>query len=203
MSLMFQNYSLNLAHGQTDIYLMPNPDAAKGLDQATFEQLFNTHFVHLCNFAYQYINDTDAAKDITQKVFIRLWESRESMDPQKSIKSYLFTSVRNRSINYIRDQKKYRSYVLDVEIGEVDIAFEEDDLALEDLKIKVAAALAELPEKCRMVFEMSRFQGMKYKEIAEELDISVKTVEAHMSRALKGLKEHLKDYYVLLLLLFP
>lgn len=197
------NYSLNLAHGQTLIHLMSKPDTNDGLNQATFEQLFKTHFVHLCNFAYQYINDTEAAKDITQKVFIRLWENRENIDPKKSIQSYLFTSVRNRSLNYIRDQKKYRSYVLDVEFGAVDIALEEDEFALEDLKSKVAAALAELPEKCRIVFEMSRFQNMKYKEIAEDLDISVKTVEAHMSRALKGLKAHLKDYYVLLLLLLP
>lgn len=180
---------------------MPEPKVNNSLNQASFEQLFKTHFVHLCNFAYQYTNDTDAAKDITQKVFIRLWENRAQMDPQKSLKSYLFTSVRNRSLNYIRDQKKYRSYVLDVEIGEVDIALEEDDLAVEELQKKIEAALSQLPEKARQVFEMSRFQQMKYKDIAEELDISVKTVEAHMSRALKGLKEHLKDYFVLLLIL--
>lgn len=179
---------------------MPNPATHSSLDQDTFEQLFKTHFVHLCNFAYQYTNDTDAAKDITQKVFIHLWENRTQMDPQKALKSYLFTSVRNRSLNYIRDNKKYRSRLLDVEIEDLDLTFEEDDLALEELKEKVQEALAELPEKCRQVFEMSRFQHMKYKEIAEELDLSVKTVEAHMSRALKGLKEHLKDYYFLIIL---
>lgn len=179
---------------------MPKPATENSLDQNTFEQLFKTHFVHLCNFSYQYTNDTDAAKDITQKVFIHLWENRAQMDPQKALKSYLFTAVRNRSLNYIRDNKKYRSHLLDVEIEDLDLAFEEDDLALEDLKNKVQEALAELPEKARIVFEMSRFQQMKYKEIAEELDLSVKTVEAHMSRALKGLKKHLKDYYFLIFL---
>ena len=179
---------------------MSNPASHSSLDQATFEQLFKTHFVHLCNFAYQYTKDTDAAKDITQKVFIHLWEHRAEMDPQKALKSYLFTAVRNRSLNYIRDNKKYRSKLLDVEIEDLDLTFEEDDLALEELNQRVKEALDALPEKARKVFEMSRFQHMKYKEIAEELDLSVKTVEAHMSRALRGLKESLKDYYFLILL---
>ena len=89
---------------------MPTSKEHKILDKAVFEQLFKTHFVHLCNFAYQFVKDTDSAKDITQKIFINLWENRENIDTQKSIQSYLFTSVRNRCMNYIRDQKKYRSF---------------------------------------------------------------------------------------------
>lgn len=187
--------------GQTVTSLMSKPATNKSLDQSTFEQLFKSRFVHLCNFADQYVNDADTAKDITQKVFIHLWENREKMDTQRSIQSYLFTAVKNRCLNYLRDQKKYRSRVLDVEIEDVDVVIEKDDFALEELKKKVADALSALPEKARLVFEMSRFQHMRYKDIAEELDISQKTVEAHMSRALKGLKEHLKDYYFLVILL--
>ncbi len=180
---------------------MPNSNKHKKLDKPSFEQLFKTHFVHLCNFAYQFVKDTDSAKDICQKVFINLWENREKIDLQKSIQSYLFTSVRNRCLNYIRDQKKYRSQVLDLEIHDFEIPVEEDDIALSELKDKVAAALNDLPEKCRLVFEMSRYENMKYKDIAEALDISVKTVEAHMSRALKGLRENLDDYHFVLLLI--
>ena len=177
-------------------------DKHKKLDKPLFEQLFKTHFVHLCNFAYQFVKDSDSAKDITQKVFINLWESRDKIDPQKSIQSYLFTSVRNRSLNYIRDQKKYRSEILDLETHDFEISFEEDSIALSELKDKVDAALDELPEKCRLVFEMSRYKNMKYKDIAEELDISVKTVEAHMSKALKTLRANLEDYAYILLLIY-
>ncbi len=181
---------------------MPNSSEHKTLDKPLFEQLFKTHFVHLCNFAYQFVKDTDSSKDITQKVFINLWENREKIDAQKSIQSYLFTSVRNRCLNYIRDQKKYRSEVLDLETYDFEIPFEEDTMAMSELKDKVAAALNELPEKCRLVFEMSRYKNMKYKEIAEELDVSVKTVEAHMSKALKSLRSNLKDYVYILLIIY-
>jgi RNA polymerase sigma-19 factor, ECF subfamily len=180
---------------------MPNASEHKKLDKPVFEQLFKTHFVHLCNFAYQFVKDTDSAKEVTQKVFINLWENREKIDPQKSIQSYLFTSVRNRSLNYIRDQKKYRNEVLDLETHDFEIPFEEDAIAMDELKEKVARALDELPEKCRLVFEMSRYKNMKYKEIAEELDISVKTVEAHMSKALKSLRINLEDYACILLII--
>ena len=181
---------------------MSKPTAHTILDQALFEQLFKVHFVHLCNFANQYVQDLDSAKDITQKVFINLWENREKIDPQKSILSYLFTAVKNRSLNFIRDQKKYRSRVLDLEIAELEITFEEDDSGILDLQKKVSEALQALPEKCRRVFEMSRYKHMKYKDIAEELDVSVKTVEAHMSKALKNLRKELKDYIHFLWILF-
>ena len=178
---------------------MSKPVSHSILDKPLFERLFKTHFVHLCNFAFQYVKDSDSAKDITQKVFINLWESREKIDPQKALKSYLFTSVRNRCLNYIRDQKKYRSHVLDIEIADLEISFDEEDSGITELQERVRKALATLPEKCRQVFEMSRYKNMKYKDIAEELDVSVKTVEAHMSKALKSLREQLKDVaYVIL-----
>jgi RNA polymerase sigma-70 factor (ECF subfamily) len=173
----------------------------KILDQALFEKLFRAHFVYLTNFARQYVEDEDTAKDITQKVFINLWEKRSQIDAEKSIVSYLFTSVKNRCLNYIRDHKKYRSKVLDLDCGDIDLVYEEDDLAVQELEVKISKALEMLPEKCRMVFEMSRYQQKKYREIAEELDISQKTVEAHMSKAMKSLREHLKEYIAGLILM--
>ena len=170
------------------------------LNKVLFEQLFKTHYVALCHFANQLVQDMDSARDIAQKVFIKLWENRETIDPQRSVQSYLYTSVRNRCLNHIRDRKKYRSQVLDLEIMDIEITFEEDKTGLEDLEKKIAEALSALPEKCRQVFEMSRFQELKYKDIAAQLDISEKTVEAHMSRALKTLREELKEYFPLLLL---
>jgi len=174
----------------------------QSFDRKQFEKLFKEHFQYLCNFALQYVEDMDTAQDICQKVFIALWEKREEVDPKKSLKSYLFTSVKNRCLNHIRDQKKYRSKVLDLDCGDIDIATEEDHFSENDLKEKIEKALNQLPEKCRLVFEMSRFQNMKYREIAEELEISQKTVEAHMSKAMKSLREHLKDHLLVLLILF-
>lgn len=172
------------------------------LSQQQFEQLFKSHFAHLCNFAQQFVPDADTAKDITQKVYINLWEQREKMNPEQNIVSYLFTAVRNRCLNYIRDNKKYRSKVLDLDCGEIDLAITEDNFALEDLQEKIEIALSALPEKCRLVFEMSRFREMKYREIAEELGIAQKTVEAHMSKAMKSLRASLGDWMALLPLFY-
>lgn len=173
------------------------------MDKTHFEHLFRTHFERLCSFARQYVSDLDTAQDICQKVFIRLWEKREEMDTGRSIASYLFTSVRNRCLNHIRDHKKYRSHLLDVECGEFEIgtAITEDHFAVEELQQRIDAALATLPPKCRQVFEMSRYDQKKYREIADELDISQKTVEAHMSKAIKSLRDHLGDYLTVLILL--
>ena len=171
------------------------------MDRSQFEQLFKSHFAHLCNFARQYVHDHDVAQDICQKVFIRLWEKRVDMDPDKSIKSYLFTAVKNRCLNYIRDHKKYRSKLLDVDCGDIEVAFEDDDhFAAEELETKINTVLANLPEKCRMVFEMSRNKELKYREIADQLNISQKTVEAHMTKAMKAFRSALKDYLTLILL---
>ena len=174
---------------------MPKSTAHIHLNKKLFEQLFKKHFVHLSNYAQQYVHDFNSAQDITQKVFINLWENREKIDPQRSIQSYLFTSVRNRCLNHIRDHKKYRSHVLDLDIYDFEMgAEEENEMDVADLKNKIDVALSELPEKCKLVFEMSRYKNMKYKDIAEELNISVKTVEAHISKALKSLRTNLSDY---------
>ena len=169
------------------------------MDRQQFEALFTTHFESLCRFAYGFVNDGDSAQEIVQDVFINLWQKRESMDSEKSIKSYLFTSVRNRCLNFIRDHKKFRSEYLDVEL-ELEIPVEDVDRFSElETEDRIARAMDKLPEKCRQVFELSRFEEMKYKEIAEHLGISVKTVEVQMSKALKILREELKDLMLLLL----
>lgn len=158
------------------------------------------YFERLCSFARQYVSDNDTAQDICQKVFISLWEKRATIDPERSISSYLFTSVRNRCLNHIRDHKKFRSRLLDVECGEIEIGITEDHFALEELQQRIEAILETLPPKCRQVFELSRYENKKYKEIAEELDIAQKTVEAHMSKAIKSLRDQLGDYLTMLIL---
>jgi RNA polymerase sigma-70 factor, ECF subfamily len=172
------------------------------LTDRLFEQLFKMHFQHLFNFAMQFIANEDVAKDITQSVFIKMWEIRENVDIQKSVKSYLFTSVRNACINHIRDNKKFQSSILDIELSEMNFIELSDNIAYSELENKVNAILATMPEKTRQIFEMSRFENKKYKEIASELNISEKTVEAHMSKVLKILRQELKDYLLLFFLFF-
>lgn len=166
------------------------------LSKQQFENLFRTHFQHLVNFATQYVNEQSIAEDICQKIFLTLWEKRDTINPNQSIKSYLFTAVRNKCLNHIRDHKKFRSTVLDLDCGEIDLAEPTAVEADDALSLQVKHALEQLPQKCRQVFELSKFQNLKYKEIAEELDISVKTVEAHMGKALKTLRTLLKNYSI-------
>ena len=171
------------------------------LDKPAFELLFENYFEVLCRFAFGYIKDRDASQEIVQDVFINLWNKRETIDPDRQVKSYLYTSVKNRCLNYIRDNKKFRSFYLDVEV-EMEIPDTNPDLFSEnETKIKIENALDKLPEKCRQVFELSRFEEMKYKDIADNLGISVKTVEVQISKALRILREELKEFLMILILL--
>lgn len=172
------------------------------LDRVTFEQLFKTHFESLCYLAQQYVSDVDTAQDICQKVFIRVWERREQMDLNQNVEGYLAVSVKRLCLNHIRDHKKFRSQVLDVDV-ELENLTETpvDPFAATDLQQKIEEALSQLPPKCRRVFEMSRYEGKKYKEIAEELDVSVKTVEAHITKAMKLLRVALKAYLTVVILM--
>lgn len=172
------------------------------LDEAALQKLFDAYYSSLCRFASGYLSDADAAEDIVQQVFINLWNHREEIQPDKQIKSYLFTSVKNRCLNHIRDHKKYRSYYLDVE-AELEIPVEEKDTFTEaELENRLNLALDKLPEKCREIFLLCRFEEMKYKEVADKLNISPKTVEAQMSKALKILREEFKDLWFVVFLLF-
>jgi len=146
------------------------------------------------------VYDLDEAKEIVQEVFTNLWLKREEITTEKSIKSYLYTSVRNRCLNFIRDHKKFQSQLLDVDIADFDMQIENDPSGINDLEAKVNYAINKLPEKCAEVFKLSRFEEMKYKEIGDKLNISVKTVEAQISKALKYLREELIDYITILIL---
>lgn len=162
------------------------------------EGLFRLHYRSLCGFALGYLKDTDQAEDIVQELFVRLWQDRESLSIQSSVKSYLFTAVRNRCLNAIAVNKRMRS--LDEE-ADGQIAGEgrgEDDLA--ERAARVHAAIETLPTERRKVFRLSRNEGLKYHEIAERLGISVKTVENQMGKALKTLREELADLMPVLLL---
>ncbi len=183
--------------------LSANSNSTAKLDKAQFEQLFKAYYPQLCAFSRKYVQDEDTARELVQVVFLNLWQKRDTVTADASLKAFLFKSVYNRSLNHLRDQKKFVGYELsDDESGSSSHPFvNHDALEEEELKEKINAALAALPERCREIFMMSRFEELRYAQIAEKLNISVKTVEAQMGKALGILREKLKDHLPLLLFL--
>lgn len=164
-------------------------------DITAFEMFFKTYYQPLCNYAYSFIQDRDEAEEIVQSAFLSVWEKRDSLDIKISLKSYLYTMVRNTSLNVIKHEKIKQKYV-----GQA-LAFNErshegvaQSVLSSELEERIHKAMQILPEQCRIVFKLSRFEELKYSEIAEHLGISIKTVENHMGKALKIMREQLKDY---------
>lgn len=174
----------------------------QGLTKESFERLFRAQYESLCRFAASYVKDADAAQEIVQEVFVNVWQKRETMDPAKELKTYLFTSVRNRSLNHLRDNRKYRSEFLDIELEAQEPVHEGLLSDYSETEKRIREAMQRLPERCRQVFELSRFEELKYREIAGRLGISVKTVEVQMSKALKILRDELKDLITAILIIF-
>jgi RNA polymerase sigma-70 factor (ECF subfamily) len=171
------------------------------LDKTAFEELFRSFYPGLVLFARKYVPDQDTAKEIVHNVFLNLWEKRKKVDTSSSLKSYLFTSVHNRCLNFIRDEKKFdRDETHLQRLDSSEFADGTDRLEEQELEERIYDALQALPEKCREVFTLNRFEGLKYAEVAEKLNISIKTVETQMSKALNIMRDKLADYLTILIL---
>ena len=159
-----------------------------------FENLYKQHYQALANFAMNMVNDDNAAKDIVQEVFVRLWKRREKIEFGPYIKSYLYKAVTNTSLNHIQSNKK-RLQIFQTLIDKNPIIRDgPNEMEKKEFHHKVREAIDKLPPKCRVIFILSKHEGKKYREIAEELNISIKTVENQMGIALKRLREDLKKY---------
>ncbi|MFY0652676.1 MAG: RNA polymerase sigma-70 factor [Cyclobacteriaceae bacterium] len=165
-------------------------------NKQAFEHIFRTYYQDLCRFGATYVKDPDVAEELVQQIFINIWERRYELTISTSMKSYLFTAVRNKSFNYLKLQlpKEYKKVDVD-NVGFLDPTNKEEDIVYEDLKAYVSEAIDALPAKCKTIFNLSRNSGLTYKEIAEELDISVKTVENQIGIALKKLREQLSPVW--------
>ena len=161
--------------------------------------MFREQFKPLCNFALKYVRDWDEAKGLVHEVFIAVWEKFDRLPPDTQYRSYLYTAVRNRCLNYIRDKKTHVSFD---SVPENQLIEVQTNLETSELEREIEIAIRLLPEKCRMVFELNRLEGLKYAQIAEKMGISVKTVEAQMSKALGLLKKHLSEFLSLLFFVF-
>lgn len=171
--------------------------AIKAADHNAFKVLYYRYFEALFRFLWRQTSDEELAKDLLQEVFSRLWKSRENLDPRQSVKSYLYRIGHNLVIDH-RRQSAHKPEPLEDDSAHELAYFVEENF---DLQEKIQATIAALPEPVRLVFTMNRFDGIKYAEIAAMLDISVKTVEARMSKALAILREKLAPFLVCLLFL--
>lgn len=162
-------------------------------DEKAFEKLFKLYYGYLCNFATKIIADDVAAEEIVQEFFVKFWERRADLSVESSLKNYLFRSVKNLCLNHIKHSNIKLQHAQKV-IAESETSNFNNDFIEVDLAADIAKSIEELPKKRREIFRLSREEGLKYREIAEKLNISIKTVEAQMSLAIKSLRDKLKKY---------
>ncbi|MBC6425034.1 MAG: RNA polymerase sigma-70 factor [Ekhidna sp.] len=171
-------------------------DQVKKNDMSAYEVIFKKYFKELYRFAFSFVRDGKVAEEMAQEVFLYLWEKRLQIEIQTTLKTYLYSAVKNKCLNYIKLELPRQQSISD--ISEVMLSVSEenkDEGESEQLKKYVKSAIDSLPKKCRQIFILSRNAGMTYEEIAEELNLSKKTVENQMGIALKKLRESLKAVY--------
>lgn len=158
-------------------------------DEDAFTLLFDTYYVPLCFFANKFLGDMDLSRSQVQQVYVDLWEKRGKIDITWSVKFYMYHAVRNRSIDFIR-KNKYTVQLIEDARDPQQTPFR--DLVEEaELNAKINESIDKLPGKCREIFILCRFEGLKYSEIAKKLNISIKTVEMQMGIALKKLRKNI------------
>lgn len=169
----------------------------KGLcdgDRKIFEEIFQEYYAPLIRMVQRYTNDSVVAEEIVQDMFCKIWTKHSELIITKSLKSYLYRSVKNHCLNYIKHEKirlQYQQFIGFSVRGEQTFI---DGVVNKEIKLKLGEALLNLPDRRREIFELSRFEGMKYTDIAKRLNLSVKTVESQMSKALNDLRIALKDF---------
>lgn len=170
-------------------------------NESAFEQIFKVYYNPIVGFCNQFISDRDKSSSLAQEAFINLWLNRSKIQSPNGITSFLYTFAKSNCLNFIRHQKVISKYedrhlqAIENKLNnEVLDAFDFDALEFSEMEELIYRSISELPEKCRQVFMLSRFEGKKNKEIAEELQISVKSVEANITRALKTLSVKLAEY---------
>jgi RNA polymerase sigma-70 factor (ECF subfamily) len=164
-------------------------------DEQAFEWLFRQYYEKLCQWAYHYLRDLDSSEEVVQDLYYNLWRNRTSMEFHVSVKSYLYKAVSNNCKMLIR--KKGRRSAIEADLASQHTVSNTEPaelLELKEIRKAVNKTLEELPEKPAQIFRMSRYEGLKYREIAEKLSISIKTVEANMGKALKIFRKNLQEY---------
>ncbi len=169
-------------------------------DKNGFRNIFREYYQPLYHLSLHYLENEDEAKGVVQEAFVKLWDVRNELNPDSNLRNFLFTLVKNNCLNILKRRQILLKHHEKIRWIEMHYQYEslarmgDDYLEFNELKEKIDFAVRNLPEHCRAVFEMSRFEDLKNREIAEKLGISQKTVEAHLTKALKILRNDLKDY---------
>lgn len=173
----------------------------KAQSEQAFEQLFKTYFKSLHSYAFTILNSEAVAEEMVQQVFYKLWERKEQLDVHTSVKAYLYRSVHNESLNYLKHlsiKSKHQTHAMQQQQNNYEHSAGEK-LAGRELEQQIRQALNDLPEQCRTIFQLSRYEELKYREIADQLGLSIKTVEAQMGKALRVLRLKLADFLAIAL----
>jgi len=163
-------------------------------DESSYSKLFHKYYVVLVVFATRYVKDMEIAKEIIQDFFVHLFEIHDSLIINTSLRSFLFQSIKNRCLNHIKHIQIHEKHIGNLETNQESNPGIEDKIGEAELEIQIFKHIKKLPPKCKDIFEMSRFEGKKNLEIAENLNISKRTVETQISKALKILRDNLKEY---------
>lgn len=167
-----------------------------------FEAFFRQHFAGLCSFCqYRFDFSLDAAREVAHSAFIKLWEARNNLSANEPAKSYLYKTASNHCLDILRHEKVRERYDAQMRHSPADAAAGFDELDTKELAARIHDAIAALPPQMRKIFELSRYEEMRYAAIADHLGISIKTVETQMSRALAKLRKSLSDYLHLIVLI--
>ena len=176
---------------QADILIQHLKDGV----ESAYEVLFKTFYKELVVYANRYLYNMDVSKEVVQDLFVKLYEKRKKLAINSSLKAYLFRSVQNKCINYINAQKIRNKYTETAKNNQVEVDTPIDkSIDLAELENALYAAIGELPPKCRMIFKMNRFEGYSNQEIAERLDLSKRTVETQITKALRALRTKLRPF---------
>jgi RNA polymerase sigma-70 factor (ECF subfamily) len=164
-------------------------------DEQAFEWLFRQYYERLCQWAYQYLHDQDSSEEVVQDLYYHLWRNRASLEFHVSVKSYLYKAVSNNCKMLLRRKSRRSDIEADLAArNQGMVTAPESLLEVKEIREVVNRTLEELPDKPAQIFRMSRYDGLKYREIAEKLSISIKTVEANMGKALQIFRKNLQEY---------
>jgi len=164
-------------------------------NRQSYSRLFETYYPVLCAFAFKYLSDLDTSKEIVQDLFVSIYERRSSLVINTSLKSYLFQSVKNRAYNYLSKKRTEEKHHKLISLQDSGVADLNDQLTEVEMEQEVFRTIEKLAPRCREIFVMSRIDGMRNGQIADELGVSIRTVETQISNALKEIRYNLRQYY--------
>ena len=177
-------------------------------DVSSFEVIYKSHYRRIYHFALQYLHNEEVCSNIIQDVFSSLWDNKEKLTVETNLNAWLFTVTKNKCLKYIRDLKSEKRHLDNLAEQRMSIiqdalnSLDTSSLAFHEIEKLIQQTLDSLSPQCRRAFEMSRFDEKKYSEIADEMQIAQKTVETHISNALKIFRTTLKDYLPIVIFLF-